>query len=72
MKMMLQKAVVTASKSRKKHQQEIIQRALEADELNKKIAREKFLLTSFNYLQSASYEPLMHQTKDEPEEGLLK
>jgi len=37
--------------------------------LNKKIAREKFFLTNLNYLQSASYEPLMHQTKDEPEEG---
>ncbi len=60
---------MTASKSRKKHQQEIIQKALQADEVNRKKAREKFKITDIAYLQSASYEPFLHQTKEEPEEG---
>lgn len=62
---------MTASKSRKKHQQEIMQRAIQAEELNKKSAREKFFFTNLNYLQCASYEPLMHQTKEEQEEGII-
>lgn len=62
---------MTASKSRKKHQQEIMQRAIQADEMNKKVAREKFYFTNLNYLQSASYEPLMHQTKEDTDEGKL-
>jgi hypothetical protein len=40
--------------------------------LNKKTAREKFFFTNLNYLQSASFEPLMHQIKDETEEGDIK
>lgn len=63
------RAVVTASKSRKKHQQEIIHRALEADQLNKRIARENFNFTNLGYLQYASFEPFLYQSKEEPEEG---
>jgi hypothetical protein len=61
---------VTASKSRKKHQQEIYYKALEADQLNKKAAREKFNFTNLNYLHYASFEPFLFQSKEEPEEGI--
>lgn len=64
-----QRAVVTASKSRKKHQQEIIHKALQADQMNKKIARENFFFTNLAYLQLASYEPFLHQSKEEQDEG---
>ena len=65
------KAVVTASKSRKKHQQEILHKALEADKMNKRMAREMYNFSDLNYLQHASFEPLMHQSKEEAEEGKL-
>lgn len=65
------KAVVTASKSRKKHQQEILHKALEADKMNKRMAREMYNFTDLNYLQHASIEPFMHQSKEENEEGKL-
>lgn len=65
----LKRAVVTASKSRKKHQQEKIYKALEADQLNKKIARENYFFTNLGYLQYASFEPFLFQSKEEPEEG---
>jgi protein unc-80 len=65
------RAVVTASKSRKKHQQEILFKAMQADQLNKKIERENFKFTNINYLQHASYEPFLHQSKEEQEDGKL-
>ena len=61
---------MTASKSRKKHHQEIVFKALQVDQINRKKARESFCFTNLNYLQHASYEPLMHQPKEEPEEGI--
>ena len=61
--------MVTATKSRKKHQQEVISKALQNDKLSKKIARENFNFSEISYLQYASYEPLLHQTKEEPEES---
>ena len=60
---------MTASKSRKKHQQEIIYKALEADQLSKKTARENFNFTNLNYLHYASFEPFLFQSKEETEEG---
>jgi hypothetical protein len=60
---------VTATKSRKKHQQEVISKALQNDKLNKKIARENFNFSDLSFLHFASYEPLLHQNKEEPEES---
>ncbi len=62
-----QKAVVTASKSRKKHQQEILHKALQTEEQSKRIARENFTLTNLPFLQCASFEPLLHQNREEDE-----
>lgn len=65
------RAVVTASKSRKKHQQEILHKALEADKMNKRVARELFNFSDLNYLHNASFEPFLYQSKEEVEEGKL-
>ena len=62
---------MTATKSRKKHQQKVISKALQNDKLNKKIARENFNFSDISFLHFASYEPLLHQTKEEPEESNL-
>ncbi|CAF0895311.1 unnamed protein product [Rotaria sp. Silwood1] len=63
------RAVVTASKTRKKHQQELIHSALMAEETSKRVARENFAMSTVPMLQSASFEPLLHQPRDEEEEG---
>ncbi|CAF3737280.1 unnamed protein product, partial [Adineta steineri] len=63
------RAVVTASKTRKKHQQELIHSALMAEETSKRVARENFAMSTVPILQSASFEPLLHQPRDEEEEG---
>ncbi|CAF3522158.1 unnamed protein product [Rotaria socialis] len=63
------RAVVTASKTRKKHQQELIHSALMAEETSKRVARENFAMSTVSMLQSASFEPLLHQPRDEEEEG---
>lgn len=65
----LKSTVVTTKKSRKKYQQEILQKALNAEEKSKITARESFFLTRFPYLQNSSYEHLLHQIKDEQDEG---
>jgi hypothetical protein len=40
---------------------------LQADQLNKKKARENFCFSNLSYLQHAAYEPLLHQQKEEEE-----
>ncbi|CAF3810181.1 unnamed protein product, partial [Didymodactylos carnosus] len=62
------RAVVTASKTRKKHQQELLHTALLAEETSKRVARENFAMSNVPILQSASFEPLLHQQRDEDEE----
>jgi len=61
--------VVTANKSRKNHQQEVIQKAMKSDHLNKRLARENFNFTDLPYLQLASVESFMHQAKEETDES---
>ncbi|CAF0812442.1 unnamed protein product, partial [Didymodactylos carnosus] len=63
------RAVVTASKTRKKHQQELLHTALLAEETSKRVARENFAMTNVPILQSASFEPLLYQQRDEDEEA---
>ena len=40
-----------------------------AEETSKRVARENFALSTVPMLQSASFEPLLHQSRDEEEEG---
>lgn len=61
--------MVTTSKTRKKHQQEFIHSALMRQEISKRVARENFIMSSVSMLQAASFEPLLHQSKEEEEEG---
>ena len=61
--------MVTTSKTRKKHQQEFIHLALMKEENNKRVARENFIMSSVSMLQAASFEPLLHQSREEDEEG---
>ncbi|UJR20708.1 hypothetical protein I4U23_023829 [Adineta vaga] len=63
------RAVVTTSKTRKKHQQEFIHSALMREEISKRVARENFTMSSVSILQAASFEPLLHQSREEDEDG---
>jgi hypothetical protein len=40
-----------------------------AEETSKRVARENFAMSTVPMLQSASFEPLLHQPRDEEEEG---
>jgi len=42
-----------------------------AEETSKRVARENFTLSTVPMLQSASFEPLLHQPRDEEEEGRI-
>ncbi|CAF0857757.1 unnamed protein product [Adineta steineri] len=63
------RAVMTTSKTRKKHQQEFLHLALMTEETSKRVARENFIISTVPILPAASFEPLLHQTRDEEEEG---
>ena len=63
--------MITASKSRQKHQQELIHSALLTEEISKRVARENFALSTVPILSSASYALLSHQSKDEDDDGLF-
>ena len=43
-----------------------------AEETSKRVARENFAMSTVPMLQSASFEPLLHQTREEEEEGERK
>lgn len=42
-----------------------------AEETSKRVARENFAISTVPMLQSASFEPLLHQPRDEEEEGMI-
>ena len=42
-----------------------------AEETSKRVARENFAMSTVPMLQSASFEPLLHQPRDEEEEGMI-
>lgn len=42
------------------------------EEISKRVGRENFIMSNVSMLQSASFEPLLHLSKDEEEEGLIK
>jgi hypothetical protein len=42
------------------------------EEISKQVARENFAMSTVSMLQAASFEPLLHQSRDEEEEGLIE
>ncbi|CAF3808214.1 unnamed protein product [Rotaria magnacalcarata] len=63
------RAVVTTSKTRKKHQQELIHSALMTEEISKRVARENFVMSTVPMLEEASFEPLLHLSKGDEDEA---
>ena len=62
--------VVTATNTRRKQQQEMLHKALEAKENSLRTAREAFLLSDVNVLGTAAYEPALHNAAEqEHDEG---
>jgi hypothetical protein len=43
-----------------------------SEEISKRVARENFAMSTVSMLQAASFEPLLHQSRDDEEEGLMK
>ncbi|KAK6643812.1 hypothetical protein RUM43_000075 [Polyplax serrata] len=65
-----QRALVTATKTRKKQQTELITMALQAQEDKKRVERENFLITTIPVTVQAAYQPsLYHAVGDDHDEG---
>lgn len=66
-----QRSLVTATKTRKKLQTELVESALKAEEDRKCSERENFLIRSVPVTNQASYEPSLHHTgTDDHDDGL--
>lgn len=63
--------MVTATKTRKKQQTELIKMALQAQDDKKREERENFLITTIPITIQAAHEPSLYHTSEEHEEGLL-
>ncbi|XP_063871430.1 protein unc-80 homolog isoform X10 [Scylla paramamosain] len=64
------RSFVTATRTRRKLQAEMVRSALEAEEKKRRIERENFLLTTVPVTIQAAYEPALHHvTADDHEEG---
>ncbi|CAF4414152.1 unnamed protein product [Rotaria socialis] len=63
------RAVVTTSKTRKRHQQELIHSALMTEDISKRVARENFAISIVPMLEGASFEPLLNLSEDEEDEA---
>ncbi|GLG97294.1 Protein unc-80 homolog [Gryllus bimaculatus] len=64
------RSLVTATKTRKKQQTELIKMALQAQEDKKRVERENFLITTIPITVQAAYEPsLYHAVGDDHDEG---
>ncbi|XP_035712762.1 protein unc-80 homolog isoform X4 [Folsomia candida] len=63
--------LVTATKTRKTQQAELVRLALKTEEDKKRTEREQFLITTVAITKEASYEPSLHHVvgEDEEEEG---
>ncbi|XP_021380201.1 protein unc-80 homolog isoform X3 [Mizuhopecten yessoensis] len=62
------KSLVTATTTRRKEQQEMIRKALQAEEERKRVGRENFPMTTVSITQLAAYEPALHHAGEEHEE----
>lgn len=68
---MFKRALVTATKTRKKQQTELITMALQAQEDKKRVERENFLITTIPVTVQAAYQPsLYHAVGDDHDEGI--
>jgi hypothetical protein len=66
----LQRSLVTATKTRKKQQTELIKLALQAEEDKKRQEREDFLITTIPITFQAAYEPsLYHAAGEDHDDG---
>ncbi|XP_066978451.1 protein unc-80 homolog isoform X1 [Macrobrachium rosenbergii] len=64
------RSYVTATRTRRKLQAEMVRSALEAEEKKRRIERENFLLTTVPVTIQAAYEPALHHVSpDDHEEG---
>lgn len=64
---------MTATKTRKKQQTELVESALKAEEDRKCSERENFLITTVPVVQQASYEPALHHAAgDDHDDGMYK
>lgn len=69
-KIFFQRSLVTATKTRKKQQTELITMALQAQENKKKSERENFLITTIPITEQAAYQSSqVHVTGDDHDEG---
>jgi hypothetical protein len=66
----LQRSLVTATKTRKKQQTELIKMALQAQDDKKREERENFLITTIPITIQAAHEPSLYHTSEEHDEGL--
>ncbi|CAH2006087.1 unnamed protein product [Acanthoscelides obtectus] len=62
------RSLVTATKTRKKQQTELIKMALQAQDDKKREEREKFLITTIPITIQAAHEPSLHHASEEHEE----
>lgn len=60
---------MTATKTRKKQQTELIKMALQAQDDKKREERENFLITTIPITIQASHEPSLYHISEEHEEG---
>lgn len=63
---------MTATRTRRKLQAEMVRSALEAEEKKRRQERENFLLTTVPVTIQAAYEPALHHVSaDDHEEGMI-
>lgn len=60
---------MTATKTRKKQQTELIKMALQAQDDKKREERENFLITTIPITLKAAHEPSLYHTSEEHEDG---
>lgn len=65
---LFQRSLVTATKTRKKQQTELIKMALQAQDDKKREEREKFLITTIPITIQAAHEPSLHHVGEEHEQ----
>ncbi|GAB6032279.1 hypothetical protein CHUAL_010920 [Chamberlinius hualienensis] len=64
------RSFVTATKTRKKQQMEMVQSALRSEDEKKRVARENFLLTTVPVTMQAAYEPALYHAAAEDHDDL--
>ncbi|XP_055936881.1 protein unc-80 homolog isoform X2 [Argiope bruennichi] len=65
----LQRSFVTATKTRRKQQMELVHRALQEEEEKKRIERENYNITTASVTSQAAHEPALFHSVEDHEEG---